>query len=135
MTCEARDFVVVALAHYHAMQEVPGGENLGREDYIREIKQRWNHPTGRQLRLLRDRWFTEAPGWSMSTYEMFQHRQQDKLLGALAHLCMARQMAPPWESNNVVRRKGGARRKGAAARQALKNEATEEMLRARTTWG
>ena len=57
---------------------------------------------------------------------MFQHKQLEKLLGALVQLIMARQMAPPWESNNVSRRKGGraARRKGAALRQAQKDNGT-----------
>ena len=46
ITCEARDLVVVALAHYHASQEAPGDEELDRDRYIGEIKKRWNHPTG-----------------------------------------------------------------------------------------
>ena len=43
-------------------------------------------------------------------------------------LSMAQQMAPPWESNNVTRRKGGisARRRGVALRQAQKEEAEGE---------
>ena len=60
MTCEARDLVVVALAHYHATQEEPGDEVLDREKYTGEIKKRWNQPSGRQLRLLRDRWHDEV---------------------------------------------------------------------------
>ena len=127
MTCEARDLVVVAIAHYHATHEEPGDEVLDREKYIGEIKKRWNQPTGRQLRLLRDRWLDEGPGWSICSYDMFQHRQLEKLLGALVQLRMARQMAPPWESNKVTRRKGGraARRKGAALRQVQKDSNTE----------
>ena len=79
---------------------------------------------------MRDRWITEAPGWSVGYYEMFQHRQQETFLGALAQLCMARQLTPPWDSNNVARRKGGraARRRGAAARQAHNNEMPEEVF-------
>ena len=127
MTCEARDLVVMALAHYHATQEEPGDETLKREKYIGEIRKRWNNPTGRQLRLLRDRWHAEVQGWSICSNEMFQHKQQEKLLGALVQLSMARQMAPPWESNNVTRRKGGraTRIKGAALRQAQKDNVTE----------
>ena len=66
----------------------------------------------------------------MCTYGMYQHRQMEKLLGALVQLCMARHMAPPWKSNNVSRRKGGraARRRGAALRQAQNNAETEETL-------
>ena len=131
MTCEARDLVVVALAHYHATQEAPGDEVLDSEKNIGEIKKRWNHPTGRQLRLLRDRWLDEGPGWNICAYEMYQHRQLDKFLGALVQLCMARQMAPPWESNNVSRRKGGraARRRGAALIQTQKDADIEETLK------
>ena len=85
---------------------------------------------GRQLRLLRDRWLDEGPGWSICSYEMYQHKQLEKFLGALVQLCMARQMAPPWESNNVSRRKGGraARRRGAALRQAQEDAETEGTL-------
>ena len=116
--------MVVALAHYHATQETPGDEILDRDKYIGEIKQRWNHPTGRQLRLLRDRWLDEGPGWIICSYEMYQRKQLDKFLGGLVQLCVARQMAPPWESNNVTRCKGGraARRRGPALRQARKDE-------------
>ena len=73
MAWEARNLVVVALMHYHATQEETGEENLGRDSYIKEIRERWNHPTGRQLRLSRDRWITEAPGWSKGSCEMFHH--------------------------------------------------------------
>ena len=52
---------------------------------------------------------------------MFQHRQEDKLLGALVQLRMARQMTPPWESNNITKRGGrAARRNSAAAIQTQK---------------
>ena len=127
IACEAIDLVVVALAHYHATQEEHGDELLDRAMYIGELKKRWNHPTGRQLRLLRDRWLDEGPGWSICSYEMYQHKQLEKFLGALVQLCMARHMAPPWESNNVSRRKGGrsARRRGAAFTQAQKDGVTE----------
>ena len=128
---------VVALAHYHASQEAPGDEALDRDKYIGEIKHRWNHPAGRQLRLLRDRWLDEGPGWNICSYEMNQHRQLDKLLGELVQLSMARQMAPPWESNNVSRRKGcrAARRRGAALRQAQKDAATDGDAGELTGWG
>ena len=77
--------------------------------------------------MLRDRWHADEQGWSICAYEMYQHKQQEKLLGAVVQLCMARQMAAPWESNNVTRRKGGraARRKGAALRQTQKENNTE----------
>ena len=44
MACEARDLLVVARMHYHTKQEEPGVDNLGREDYIKDIRERWNHP-------------------------------------------------------------------------------------------
>ena len=66
---------------------------------------RWNHPDGHQLKLLRDRCITGAEGWSTFPYEMFQHRHGgEKQLGALVQMCLARQLAPPWESNNHNRR-------------------------------
>ena len=116
LTCEARDLVVVALAHYHTKAEKEEDEVMSRDKYIGEIKNRWNEPQGRQLRLLRNRWHDESPGWSINSFEMFQFNQIDKILGALVQLCMAKQMAPPWESNNHNRRKGGraARRRNAA---------------------
>ena len=58
------------------------------------MHERWNHPAGRKLRIQRNRWITEEPGWSVGTYDMFQHHQEE-LLGALVQLCMAKQMAPP----------------------------------------
>ena len=60
---------------------------------------------------------------------MFQHSQEEKLLGALAQLCTAKQLAPPWESNNVNRRKGGraARRKSAAMRATQNTEMSDEV--------
>ena len=119
LTCEARDLVVVALAHYHTSVETEESEEMSRDRYIGEIKNRWNDPRGRQLRLLRNRWLDDSPGWSICSYDMYQFKQQDKILGALVQLCMARQRAPPWESNNHARRKGGraARRRNAALKQ------------------
>ena len=124
-TCEARDLVVVALAHYHTSEETEEDEVMNRDRYIGEIKKRWNNPAGRQLRLLRNRWHDDIPGWNICSYEMYQFKQLDKILGALVQLCMARQMAPPWESNNVSRPKGGraARRRNAALRHLQKYEA------------
>ena len=80
---------------------------MSRDRYIGEIKNRWNDPRGRQLRLLKNRWLDDSPGWGICSYDMYQFKQQDKILGALVQLCMARQRAPPWESNNHARRKGG----------------------------
>ena len=128
LTCEARDLVVVALAHYHTSEEKEDEETMNRDRYIGEIKERWNNPTGRQLRLLRNRWLDDSPGGSICSYDMYQHKQLDKMMGALVQLCMAQQMAPPWESNNVTRRKGGraARRRSVALRQSQKEEAESE---------
>ena len=126
-TCEARDLAVVALAHYHAEQEMENDEGMDRERHTGEARNIWNNPTERQLRLLKNRWLDESIGWSICSYEMYQHRQLENMLGALVQLSMAQQMAPPWESNNVTRRKGGraARRRGAALRQAQKDAETE----------
>ena len=128
ITCEARDLVVVALAHYHAEQDMENDEIMDREKYIGDIKNIWNNPAGSQLRLLRNRWLDGSAGWSICSYEMYQHRQLEKMLGALVQLSMAQQMAPPWESNNVTRRKGGraARRRSVALRQAQREEAENE---------
>ena len=101
---------------------------MDRDMYIGEIKNRWNNPAGRQLRLLRNRWSDDSAGWSIFAYEMYQHRQLENMLGALVQLSMSQQMAPPWESNNVTRRKGGraARRRSVALRQTQKEEAEGE---------
>ena len=58
-------------------------------------------PKGRQLKLLCSIWTTDEEGWNVGTYEMLHHRQEDKQLGALVQLCMARQLAPSWESTNI----------------------------------
>ena len=94
LTCEARGLVVVALAHYHTSVETEEDEAMSRDRYIGAIKTRWNDPTGRQLRLLRNRWLDDSPGWSFCSYDMYQFKQLDKILGALVQLCMARQRAP-----------------------------------------
>ena len=60
ITCEARDLVVVALAHYHAGQETDNDEGMDRERYIGEIKNRCNNPMGRQLRLFKTAGWMEA---------------------------------------------------------------------------
>ena len=94
MMCEARDLVAVSPMHYHTTEQTTDEDIFSRGSYLKKIHHRWNHPTGGQLRLLRDRWITEAPGWIVGMYHMCQHKQKEKLLGALAQLCMAKQMAP-----------------------------------------
>ena len=53
--CEARDLVAVSLMHYHTEQQTTDEDTFSRGSYVKEIYHRWNNPTGRQLRLLRDR--------------------------------------------------------------------------------
>ena len=81
--------------HYHAVEQNTDKDNFSIISYLKEIHHRWNHPMGRQLRLPGNRCITEAPGWSVATYDMFQHRQEEKLLGVLAQLCMAKKCPPP----------------------------------------
>ena len=47
LTCDARDLVVVALAHYHANQKMENDETMNRDKYIGEIKEIWKKPNGK----------------------------------------------------------------------------------------
>ena len=55
MACEAKDLVAVGLMHYHTEVQATNEDIFSRGSYLTDIHERWNHPTGRQLRLLIDR--------------------------------------------------------------------------------
>ena len=75
------DLVAVALMHHGAQVGKDEGTPQTRTSLLKELNTIWNHPSGRHLRMPRDRCMTEEEGWIIYIYEMFQHRHAEKQLG------------------------------------------------------